>query len=529
MTARGPEERERDDVAEAVVEQRSRPSIVWLIPLVAALVGAFVAYRAISSRGPEITITFKTAEGLEAGKTKVKYKDVEVGLVETVELSKDLSGVICHARMSKGAEGWLRAKTLFWVVKPRISGGQVSGLETLLGGAYIGVDPVLEGEKSREFAGLEVAPLVAMTEAGRYFVLRSLRAGALDVGSPVYFQKIAVGRIVSSDLDPDDDFVTTRVFVQAPYDQRVRADSRFWNASGIDMSVSADGLKVDTQSLISILIGGIAFDVPDDSTAEVAAADAVFPLYENHDAAEKRHYTHTVAYELHFNQSVRGLAIGAPVEFRGIPIGQVTDIKLGYEPTAKNVFRITVTVAIEPERFAGQNVNQKTRRDAVDRMVAGGLRAQLKSGNLLTGQLIVGLDFFKDAAPAKIDWSARVPEMPTVKTPIEEITANLTRVVERLSKLPVEQIGADLQGTLRSLRITLERSEDTGPALKATLEQAQRTLASANALIGPDSGVNSELRRALLELSEAARALALAADQIESQPDSLIWGKKGAQ
>jgi paraquat-inducible protein B len=366
-----------------------------------------------------------------------------------------------------------------------------------------------------------------MTEPGRYFVLRSLRAGALDVGSPVYFQKIAVGRIVASDLDTDDDFVTTRVFVQTPYDQRVRADSRFWNASGIDMSVTAEGLKVDTQSLISILIGGIAFDVPDDSTAEVAAADAVFPLYENRDAAERRHYTHTVAYQVHFNQSVRGLTIGAPVEFRGIPVGVVKDIKLDYEPSAKHVFSIPVTIEIEPERFAGQNATQKQRHEAVDRMVAAGLRAQLKSGNLLTGQLIIGLDFFKDAEPAKVDWSARIPEIPTVATPIEEITANLTKVVEKLSKLPVEQIGADLQGTLRSLRIVLEKSEDTGPALKATLEQAQKTLASANSLIGPDSGVNAELRRTLLELSEAARALALAADQIESQPDSLIWGKKG--
>ena len=520
------------DVEEAVVEEKRRISIVWVIPVVAALVGAFVAWRAISSRGPEITLTFKTAQGLEAGKTKIKFKDVEVGLVETVDLARDLLGVVVKARMVPGAERYLKEKTQFWIVRPRISGGQVSGLETLLAGAYIGVDPVLDGQDTRRFTGLEVAPVVTFSEAGTYYVLRSSRTGAIEVGSPVFFQHIQVGSVVSSELSQDDDTVTTRVFVQSPYDKRVHADTRFWNASGIDMTVGANGIQIDTQSLISILIGGIAFESPAEAegVVEVAApADSTFPLYESRTAANQRHYTHTTPYRLYFEQSVRGLSIGAPVEFRGIPIGEVSDIELEFDPNTKSVFRIPVTIQIEPERFTSQTLDARERKAAVDRMIANGLRAQLRSGNLLTGQLVVSLDLFPGTAPAAIDWAANPPVLPTVPASLQEITENLTKLADRLGKMPVEQIGADLKSSLASLSITLKRSEDTGPQLKATLEAVQRTLANTNALIGPDSSVNNELRRTLLELSEAARALTRAANQFESQPDSLIFGKKGSQ
>jgi paraquat-inducible protein B len=514
--------------ADAVVERRGRPSIVWLIPLVAALVGGFVAWRAFSERGPLITIDFRTAEGLEAGKTQIKYKDVEVGVVEGVVLAPDLSGVVCRARMVKGADEYLRENTRFWVVKPRVAGGQVTGLGTLLSGSYIGIDPVREGKRTRHFTGLEVPPVVTTEDPGRYFLLRSNRTGALDVGSAVYFQRIAVGRVVSSELDAIGDFVTTRIFVQAPYDQRIHADTRFWNASGIDLSVGADGVKLDTQSLASILIGGVAFETPQGHTTEIAPAEKLFPLYQNREAAQKRQYTRSTPYLLYFDQSVRGLTVGSPVEFRGIPVGEVTDVKLELDAESGR-FRIPVQVEIEPERFTSATPDEAMRRDLLDRMVATGLRAQLKSGNLLTGQLLVSLDIHEDAKPAQIVWSGSVPEFPTIPTPIEEITSNLTRLVERLSQFPVEKIGKELAGSLASLHATLAKSEGVAPALEATLAQAERALASTNSLIGPESNVNTELQRALLELSEAARALGLAADQFQAQPDSVIFGRKGNQ
>lgn len=514
MSERGLPPRDFEDVADAVVEEKSRISIIWLIPLVAALVGAFVAYRAFSERGPEIEITFKTAGGLEAGKTKLKYKDVEVGVVEEVALSSDLQSVVCRARMVKGAEEYLKEKTQFWVVEPRISGGQVSGLATLLSGAYIGIDPVREGKRARKFVGLDEPPVVTAQEAGHYYVLRSDAAGALQIGSPVFYRRIEVGQVVSSALDPDSDNVTTRIFVRAPYDARVHDGTRFWNASGIDMSVTAEGIKVDTQSLVSILIGGIAFDTPEhDDVIAVAAAETVFPLYESRSASEQPHFTKTFTYVAYFDQSVRGLAAGAPVEFRGITVGQVLGVSLELDRKTER-FRIPVKLAIQPERFTAL-ADDEQRRETIDRLVAQGLRAQLKSGNLLTGQLIVSLDIFKNAKPALVAWNEPIPVFPTIPTPLEEITANVSHLIDKLSRLPVEQIGEELNASIKELR--------------GTLAQAEKTLASANALINPDSTVTSELRRTLLELGDAARALGLAADQIQTEPDSLIFGKKGSK
>lgn len=522
MSEHGPGPEKVAGVRDAVIATRSRPSIIWLIPVIAALVGGFVAYRALSARGPEITITFKSAEGLEAGKTQVKYKDVEVGLVESVELADDLSAVIVHARMVKGAGDYLKEKTQFWVVRPRIAGGQVSGLGTLLSGAYIGLDPVREGKSARSFQGLEQVPIVTMSDPGRTFVLRSDRAGAIEVGSPVFFRKIQVGTVVSSQLDENDDQVTTRIFVREPYHDRVKVDSRFWNASGIDMSIGPEGVLIDTESIVSILIGGIAFDSPSGST-EVAAEDATFSLYANREAAHKRRYTRTTTWELRFDQSVRGLKVGAPVEFRGINVGEVTDVRIEFEREQRR-FLIPVLIEIEPERFMQSDFTEEQRVQAVNALVAAGMRAQLKTGSLLTGQLIVALDIFPDAKPATVTWAGKYPEFPTIPTPLEEITANLTKLVARLSKLPVEQIGDDLRDSLAALQVTLKKAEGVPDALEKTLATTQRTLES----VGPDSSVNAELRRALLELSDAARALGLAAQQFESQPNSVIFGKKGS-
>ena len=512
MSERDPAESAPAPIAEAVVDTRRRPSIVWLIPLIAALVGAFVAWRTFSERGPEITIRFATADGLEAGKTKVQYKSVELGVVEEVRLASDLSHVVCRARMVKGAEEYLREGTRFWVVRARVAGGQVSGLGTIFSGAYIGLDPVRDGSSAREFQGLEVPPVVTIDEPGRHFVLRSHRAGTADVGTPVFFRRTRVGQVVASELDASGDFVTIQIFVDAPHDERVHAGTRFWNASGIDFSLSADGVTVDTESLVSILIGGIAFDTPKREGGERAADGAVFPLYENRAATQREIYTEKTEWLLYFDHSVRGLVAGSPVEFRGIRVGQVRDVRLELDQEQRQ-FRIPVVVEIEPQRLGYVDLAPEERRRRIDALVATGLRAQLKSGNLLTGQLTVALDIHEDAAPAEISWQQPYPVFPTVPTPLEEITERLMSLVKRIEQIPFESIGEDLSGTL--------------VAARASLEQAERTLASTNALVAPDSSLSRELRRALSELTDAARSLGLAADQIERDPSSVIFGRGG--
>jgi paraquat-inducible protein B len=525
MSEHGPDRPAPRGVAEAVIETRSRPSIIWVIPIVAALAGAFVAWRAVSERGPEIRIHFASAEGLEAGKTKVKYKDVEVGLVEDILLPEDLSEVIVVARLRKGSDVFLTDKTRFWVVRPRIAGGQVSGLSTLFSGSFIGIDPVRDGSQTRDFRGLDEAPVVTTEDPGRIFVLRSYRAGAFEVGTPVYYRRIKVGEVISSELDPSGEFVTVKVFVHAPHDERVRAATKFWNASGFDVAMTAQGVRVDTESVVSMLIGGIAFDTAGDG-GPTALPEAEFPLFESREASERPHYEQRVTWLLYFDQSVRGLVPGSPVEFRGIRVGEVRDVRLEFD-TARQRIRIPVLVEVEPERIGHYDPDPAHRRAAVERMVEAGFRAQLRSGNLLTGQLVVALDMHENEPPAKVDWSGPYPEMPTIPTPLEEITADLTSIVQKIDHLPLDQIGADLRDSMAAMsQLTQQINNDVVPRLNDALMSADRTLASANSMIGIDSPVNQELRRALVELTETTRSLGLAADQFEREPESVIRGRE---
>ncbi|MGH8755394.1 MAG: intermembrane transport protein PqiB, partial [Burkholderiales bacterium] len=275
-TPRGPD---LPDIPEAVTAPKSRRTLqlVWLIPLVAALLGGWLAVKTILERGPTITISFKTAEGLEAGKTKIKYKDVEVGVVTSVVLSKDLKRVIATAELVKDAEAYLVEDTKFWVVRARISGGGVTGLGTLLGGTYVGTDIGKSKNKRHDFIGLEEPPVIATDVPGRQFVLRANTLGSLNIGVPVFFRRLQVGQVTAHELDKDGKGVTLKVFVNAPYDQYVNGNTRFWNASGIDITLDATGFKVNTESLVSIVIGGIAFQtLAEDAALPPAEADAVF-------------------------------------------------------------------------------------------------------------------------------------------------------------------------------------------------------------------------------------------------------------
>jgi paraquat-inducible protein B len=241
---------------------RWSPSLVWLIPLVAALIGGYLAVQAILARGPTITITFRSGEGLEAGKTRIKYKDVDIGEVTAVRISPDSKNIEATAQLSKEAERFLARDSRFWIVRPRIAGGSVSGLGTLLSGAYVGMDAGKSSEMSQHFTGLDVPPIITGDLPGRQFVLKASELGSLDIGAPVYFRRVPVGQVVAYQLDKSGRNVDITVFINAPYDRFVTADSRFWHASGIDLSVSANGLKVNTQSLSAIMLGGVAFETP---------------------------------------------------------------------------------------------------------------------------------------------------------------------------------------------------------------------------------------------------------------------------
>lgn len=523
-----------DDLPQAVVDDRRRVSLVWLIPLVTVLAAAWLGYHAYQQQGPLVTVSFTSAEGLEAGRTRVRFKDVDVGVVEAVSLTPDLTGVRVQLRLSGDIEGYLNDQTRFWIVRPRLSGGGVSGLETLVGGTYIAADFALDGRPRRVFEGLETPPTVSASEPGRAFTLSAADLGSLKVGSPLLYRGIEVGRVVGYTLSAARG-VDVQVFVQARHADKVTTDTRFWNVSGMRVSLTAEGVELSADSLASILFGGVAFGVPEGTAdAAPAAAGTRFALFADRQSALAKEFDVREHWQLEFVGSVRGLLPGAPVEFRGIRIGEVVDVSLQID-AERRAARIPVTVAIEPERLGirpdpGADPGAGSHeRGLWNQLVDNGLRAQLKTGNLLAGALYVDLDFYPEDAPRQIAWDGPLPVMPTVPTPFDELRGLLAR----LAKLPLDNMAEDLGASLAALRDTMDSTNtllrrldrETASELTKTLAQTRATLVGVERFLQPNSPLQTEAQRALREFGSAARSLRIMADYLERHPEALIRGK----
>ncbi len=535
-------------IPDAIAEPKGRHSLqlVWLIPIVAALIGGTLAVNSYLRKGPTITISFKTGEGLEAGKTKIKYRDVEVGMVKSITVANDLSHVIATAELKKETATYLVDDTKFWVVRPRISGGSVSGLGTLMGGSYVGIDVGSSKQRQRAFKGLETPPAVTTDVPGRRFKLHGSDLGSLDIGSPLYFRRVQVGQVTSYDLDVDGRGVTFTVFVAAPYDRYVRANTRFWNASGIDLTMNANGVKLETQSVVSILIGGIAFqslDAGDDSPllpdkpSPAAEPSTLFTLFATRDEAIKHRDTISQDYLLVFKESVRGLTVGAPVDFRGLVIGEVTGINVELDSGDKGI-NMLVSIRYYPERMRSRAVgtfpSMKSHETIITRLVENGLRAQLKNGNLLTGQLFIGLDFFPDAPKAKVLWKTKPPQLPTIPGSMAELQATLSQIMKKLDRLPLGEVVGDLRQTVKSLDATLKSADrlfqrldvEVIPGMSGALEETRKTLGTVTQSLAADAPLQQDLREALRELAKAAQSLRVFTDYLDRHPESLLRGKQ---
>ena len=524
-----------DPIPEAV-ERKAAPrslQLVWLVPIAALLIGGWLAFKAVWEKGPTITIQFESGEGIEAGKTRIKNKAVDIGTVRSVTLSRDRKAVIVKADIDRqAAEGFLVDDTKFWVVRPRIAGGQVSGLGTLLAGSYIGSDPGKSKTEKRDFVGLETPPPITSDMAGKPFRLRSDDLGSLDIGSPVYFRGATAGRVVSTEVAGDGKSVIIGVFVQSPYDRFVSDESRFWNASGVDLSVDATGVKLHTQSLLTLLLGGVAFETPPEATQPaVAGANAEYRLWTNRVEAMRPRETVIETYRLVFEQSVRGLAVGAPVDFRGLVVGEVRSITLIHD-AARSKFGTALDIHFWPERMRVEGREAPTQR--MERFVARGFRGQLRSANLLTGQMYVALDFFPKAPRAAFDPKKSPPEIPTIPGALAEIQDSISNIVSNLEKVPFDKLVADLRTALATLDKSLKRADtlmaqlstEIAPDLKKTLEQARKTLGSAEQALSSDSPVQGDLRETLNEVTKAAETVRSLADYLERHPESLIRGKR---
>ena len=540
--------------AKSAERVRHRVSLIWLLPLIAGLAAGWLGWRTLQERGPIITISFASVEGLEAGKTKIKHNDVELGVIESLRPTSDLAHVVVTARMSRFAEGHLTEGTRFWIVRPRFSVEGISGLSTLVSGAYVELDPGT-GPTTRRFTALEEPPVITANEPGVTYTLHATRLGSIAQSAPIYYRGIKVGQVLGVSLSDMDGSVSVRIFIRAPHDRLVREGTRFWNASGIAITAGDDGLKIQAESLWTLLAGGIDFDVPPGAEpGEAVKANASFALYDDAVAANDAIYTRKVRFLLHFPGAIQNLKRGTEVRMQGMRIGQVADVHIEFDAAVDRV-SVPVVIEIEPDRVKlrhemvdARNFEQRANA-TFDRFVARGLRARLDTGNLITGQKIVNLDFFPGVPKMKMIHGGEFPEIPTI--PSDDLDTVVASAKDLLGNLQVTS--TNLNGILsspevmRSVRaldsslanldhITRDASDaGVGPLITSlrvaadsadsALKQAEATLAVTEGAFDNHQSDGGDLAGAIRELKGAARSVRVLADYLETHPDSLLLGR----
>ncbi len=521
----------------AIKTQRFSVSLVWIVPIVAVLVGLSLVIHSMLQQGPTIVLNFKTGSGLTANKTEVKYRNVVIGQVSDVALSDDQKSVNATIKLVKQAESFTREDSKFWVVRPRIGAGGVSGIDTLLSGDYIGADIGQSDTRSHQFKGLENPPPITYGEPGKRFTLHTQSLGSLDIGSPVYYRKIPVGQVVAYALDNEGKGVNIDVFVHAPNDVYVTDNTRFWNASGIDLSVGANGFALKTESLSSMLAGGIAFVAPPYSPNDKPADENhAYELFDDQQSALAPPNGEGQYMVLRFDQALRGLKVGAPVEFLGVEFGKVVSINMDFD-AKKRSFPINVGIVIYPQLLGQAHTKLlKTMDHKIDDEASGvrligafienGLRAQARSGNLLTGQLYIALDFYPKAEKVRFDASQRPVSIPTIPGNLEQLQEKLEGIVNKISQLPIDRIAGNLDSNLVELRKGLTQfNAKTLPAVQNTLGDVSKTLQSANSTLAEDSPQREQLTQTLDELGRMSRSLRELSDYLGRHPESLIRGR----
>lgn len=533
--------RDGDDLGalpEPVVRDRhrARPSLIWLVPVVAAIAGVLLILRVFLQSGPTITITFDTAEGLDPGKTEVRYKDVVIGKVRKVEMTDDRTHVEVKVDLTREAASIAVEDTEFWVVRVRADLGGISGFKTLVSGTYIGVNLGKSTKSRRKFVGLEDPPLMTSDEKGRRFNLRTDDLGSINVGSPVYFRRVPVGRVVGVELDDDGSGVDVVAFVEEPFDRFVTTQTQFWNSSGLDLSFDANGFKLDTASLVTLVAGGVQFQVPPGTDPGPRAADnSRFQLFATQGAALAPRDKVVMPARMRFAESTRGLAADGPVDFRGIVIGRITALDLAFDARTQR-FYTEVSADLYPQRLgrayeqviADKPANGETPEALFAHLIERGLRAQLRAGNLITGQLYVALDFPAKAKPTEIDLAARPLQIPTEPASLDQIQTRVTDIVTKIDQVPFDEIGRRLNTALGSANALLSRLDnEVAPEATLTLREARSTLDAANrSLASPEAPIQQDMHRTLLEVERTVRSLRDLSDYLQRHPESLLRGRR---
>ncbi len=530
----------------AVVRKQRRISSIWIIPGLALLLGAWMLFNAIIHADPVIEVRFDTADGIEAGRTKVKTRNIEIGLVESVRLSEDYESVVVSIQIKRESAALLREDSLFWVVRPRIGLGGISGVGTLLSGAYIVLEPGDSEESKSEFVGLENPPVTPASAEGVRLSLFSETSGAIKLGDPILYRGRRVGQVDAAEFEVDNNRFRYDVFVRAPYDSLITAPTRFWKASAIQLKADADGFSINADSMGSILAGGVAFDLPEGGRLGADVEDgATFILYETKDDIDRFPHHYYAEYLLFFNDSVRGLKVGAPVEYRGIQVGHVMDVSFSYlqgrELFGSDEVPVPALIRVYPGHFQLDDTPEGLARmqELVEQHTGSGLRAALQRGNLITGNLFIGMDFFEQSDEpfdeAGLDWGYAV--FPTQSVGLEQIERRIVDILNTVDELPLTDLTTEVREAIAHARTMFDNSTgliaglDTLFSNDKTQElpaRFEKTLAAVESTVNgftPESAVYGELESSFKNLNAALSDLQRLARKLERQPNAILFSK----
>lgn len=517
------------EASKAKVSERKRISPVWIVPAVALLLGMWILIETYRNQGPEVEISFPTASGIAPGKTKVKVLDVEVGLVKSVMIGDDLKSIVVKAQLDKEAEPLLREGTQFWVVTARFGAQGISGFSTILSGGYIQLAPGMGDEGRRVFVGLPEPPVTPAGTPGLKVELVGDKAGSLSGGDPVLHKGYPVGRVESAKLDVATEEMRYSVFIEAEYEELVTGSTRFWNSSGFTFNATADGIQLEAGSLVTLLTGGVSFGQPIGVRAGEPVKDGVsFKLFPDYPSVNREPYRVAIEYVLRFDQSIRGLSVGAPVEYRGIPVGRVDEILIKDLSIGGTAQPIPVLISLQPGRLFLPDDEQGAQRmrTAVENSVASGLRATLATGSLLTGKKYVSLDIRPHSGPAALGLFDGRATIPTLASGLDGLEVQVSEILQKINDMPLEELVASTTVLIDDAgRVLGDPSTQKLPAsLDNTLTSLRETLDS----VSSNSAFQERLVATLAELERSLASVRLLADTLNEQPNSLLFSRRSS-
>ena len=533
-----------ESTAEADILSVHRISKVWFIPIVALLIGSWMIYQASTNQGPLIKIYFETAEGLGVDTTKIKLREVTIGKVTQLKLNSAFDGIEITARLDKGTDSLLKTDTAFWVVKPRIGKGGVSGLTTILSGAYIEMTAGIEEEERFDFVGLENPPVTPFGKPGLRITLDSDNESGLDIGDPIIFRGIEVGRVEYQFFNIEERIVYYDAFIESPYDKLVTTNTRFWKIKGVEVKLSADGVKVNTGTLETLIGGGVTFGVPDNQpTGEIITQRAFFTIYEDKDEVLQKQFKNAQEFVMLFGHSIRGLRPGAPVEYKGVRIGTVIRTDIDY-PEIENFLnqktRIPVLIQIEPARLGMKDHEDRISlvRESIERMIADGLHGFIRSGNLLTGSKFIEIDYVA-GTQSEDQQFGNYQIIPTAASEIDGLLKKVDSILATIDKLSIDSLVDNASGAMFEMRKAMVNFDKASAQVNNLLDTSEsgELIANVNLTLrsfeklaqdfSEGSTTHQELQNMILTMETMLKELTPVLSQLNHQPNSLIFsGKK---